>query len=373
MIQRLVLCVSLLVCSSAGNAPALSGQVEHLFTAPPHAVLFAEARARQPSNPEEQTMPVREVHPERNLLPSPQTAATMLDRLVDLWEKGCLQSFTVLDDAILDAVVSETFFYGDSPVAGHVLTPQNRPDIFGEATAGVGGTAPDMALHRRDAAEIARFYLGRPAGLAGLKEIYLFGNMADGPHMCHARTTGITAHTAGGAFVTGNIVCMDDPETKARIQRGALRVQLVQDTHAPLGWTVQSVEINKSCPADDAAVTVIEAVWARELPAGTKYESCVVDTEPQATIALRATRPVFEVALLGLEYEGVDDTGKTSFKTRVLHSYAELKPDHPLVIALTFYGTIPGYGIAYRDADGTVRRFAIQESGMDGSLELLEF
>lgn len=187
-------------------------------------------------------MPVREAHPERDLLPSPEVAATMRDRLVDLWEKGCLQTFTVLDDAILDAVVSETFFYGDSPVAERVLTPQSRPDMFKGAAAGVGGTAPDVALHRRDAAEIARFYFGRLAGLAGLKEAYLFGNMADGPHMCHARTTGITAHTAGGAFVTGNIVCMDAPETEARIQYAVLRVQLVQDAHGPLGWAVQSVQ-----------------------------------------------------------------------------------------------------------------------------------
>jgi len=360
MIPRLVLCISLLVCISAENALALSGQTEDLFTATPH-VLFAEVRAQsgQTFNPEGQ-----------NLLPSPEAVAIMLDRLVELWEKGCLPNFAVLDDTILDTVVSEMFFYGDSPAAGHVLTPQNRPDIFKGAT-GTNGTAPDMALHRRDAAEIARFYFGRPAKLANLKETYLFGNMADGPRMCHARVTDIIADTA--VFVTGDILCMDDPETETESQCAALRVQLVQDVNAPLGWVVQSVEVNEASATDDTAELAIDALWARELPAGTQYESCVLTAEPQATIALRARRAVFDVTLLKLEYEGVDDTGKACFRTQVLHSLPSFTPDIPLVAAMGFLGSMPAYGLAWREADGTVRRFAIQENGMDGSVELLEF
>ncbi len=363
MIPRLVLCVGLLVCVSAGNAPALSEQPP--FAAAPHPVLLAEVRepSAQPSKP---------VGRETSVTPSPEAAAIMLDRLVELWEKGCLQNFAVLDDAVLDTVVSEMFFYGDSPAAEHILTPQNRPDIF-RGAAEIRGTAPDMALHRRDAAEIARFYFGRPAKLADLKGTYLFGNTADGPHMCHARTTDIIADTAGGVLVTGDILCMNDPETETLSRSAALRVQLVQDADAPLGWVVQSVEVNESSAAGDTAKAAVNVLRAGELPAGTQYESCVLTAEPQTTIALRATRPVFDVALLGLEYEGVDDTGKMRFKTQVLHSLPSLSPDVPLVVAMGFLGGMPAYGLVWREADGTVHRFAVQENGMDGSVELIEF
>ncbi len=37
------------------------------------------------------------------------------------------------------------------------------------------------------------------------------------------------------------------------------------------------------------------------------------------------------------------------------------------------YGTIPYYGIVYETADGEIHYYAISESGMDGSAELVKF
>ena len=130
----------------------------------------------------------------------------------------------------------------------------------------------------------------------------------------------------------------------------------------------------KALALDAQQEASIKAIWAKELPADRNGEAVVLDSsEPQVRIALVATRPVHDLSLLRLEFEDISDEGKPRFKTQVLHKYAELKPEQPLIIAMTFYGSIPGYGFSYRDADGTVRHFAIQESGKDGSLELVRF
>ena len=130
----------------------------------------------------------------------------------------------------------------------------------------------------------------------------------------------------------------------------------------------------KALALDTQQGPAIKPVWARELPTSKNYKAVVLDSsEPQVRIALVATRPVHDLSLLRLELEDISDEGKPRFKTQVLHKYAELKPEQTLIIAMTFYGSIPCYGFSYRDADGTVRHFAIQESGMDGSLELVTF
>ena len=310
---------------------------------------------------------------QRNAEIPPAVATIMLERLTTLWEKGCLQTFAALDDSILDAAVVQTFSQGDSPVADRLLTPQTRPDIF--AAAGrIDGMQPDVALHRRDAAEIARFYFGRPARLAGVQGDYLFGNMADGPRICRAATAGITADAAGGVVVTGDILCMDDPETEALTLCAWLRVLLVQDASAPLGWQVQSVTVSEPASGDYVQETALGVVWARDLPSGTQYESLALHgTAPQVSIVLLPRRPVQDLQVLRLEFEGVDDAGKLRFKTHTLHSRPSLMPEQPLLLGMNFFESMPQYGIAYREADGTQRQFAIQESGMDGSLELLEF
>ena len=41
--------------------------------------------------------------------------------------------------------------------------------------------------------------------------------------------------------------------------------------------------------------------------------------------------------------------------------------------AMEFAGDTPGYGISYTDAEGNVRKYAICESGFDGSIYLLRY
>ena len=46
--------------------------------------------------------------------------------------------------------------------------------------------------------------------------------------------------------------------------------------------------------------------------------------------------------------------------------------DTPIAVQLIFPGDLPAYGISYEDQHGTLRRFAIEVSGDDGSLLLRE-
>ena len=77
--------------------------------------------------------------------------------------------------------------------------------------------------------------------------------------------------------------------------------------------------------------------------------------------------------VLALTMEDVDDDGNVTFSEKSIHTLATLKPERPLMVRMTFEGTIPNYGISYTDTDGSTKRFAVQISGKDGSIILSEF
>ena len=76
---------------------------------------------------------------------------------------------------------------------------------------------------------------------------------------------------------------------------------------------------------------------------------------------------------MSLHLKDVDSNGKADFLVDTLYALDRLKPERPLVVALTFYGSTPHHGISYLDSKGKTRYFTLGESGMDGSLELTEF
>ena len=90
-------------------------------------------------------------------------------------------------------------------------------------------------------------------------------------------------------------------------------------------------------------------------------------------MAVCAERAVKDIKVLGLEFVDISEDGKVRFKTSELFRRDSLEPGRPLIVALTFMGTIPQYGIAYTDEHGKTCRYAITESGEDGSLQLMQF
>jgi len=102
--------------------------------------------------------------------------------------------------------------------------------------------------------------------------------------------------------------------------------------------------------------------------------SYVADTsQPQVIAALYANEKVTNFKVLSLTFEDVDDMGNVVFSIEELYHYGNFSPGNPFVITLALYGTIPYYGISYETTDGEIHYYAISESGMDGSAELVKF
>ncbi len=74
-------------------------------------------------------------------------------------------------------------------------------------------------------------------------------------------------------------------------------------------------------------------------------------------------------------YLGFDDSndGFRLVEDEVLCSLQQIRPDKPLVIWVSFPGSIPQYGIRFIDGLGKERHFFFEISGEDGSLRLVEY
>ena len=69
----------------------------------------------------------------------------------------------------------------------------------------------------------------------------------------------------------------------------------------------------------------------------------------------------------------IDENGKISFHEKTLYTQPRLMPQCPLVVVMTFYGSIPNNGFSYTDENGTTHKFFVGLSGMDGSVEIEEY
>jgi hypothetical protein len=78
----------------------------------------------------------------------------------------------------------------------------------------------------------------------------------------------------------------------------------------------------------------------------------------------------FDFISIGFEFE----EGQFSFfSEKILYSINELPPEKPFVVRAIISEGIPSLGISYFDENNVKRYFYISESGMDGSLSLVEF
>lgn len=107
---------------------------------------------------------------------------------------------------------------------------------------------------------------------------------------------------------------------------------------------------------------------------GLAWEEFLADREEaQEKIVFMTQSTVKDFQVLSLSLENVEENGRVTFSTEKLYALEELTPERPLLAGMTIHGTIPQYGISYVDSNGEKRNFAVEISGMDGSLILQEF
>lgn len=93
----------------------------------------------------------------------------------------------------------------------------------------------------------------------------------------------------------------------------------------------------------------------------------------QVNLVFTTDVEVTEFKFLSLSFVDVDENGGMKFDVEELYTAAQLTPERPLVIRMTFVGDIPDRGISYRDTDGNIKYYALGMSGENGSLLLEEF
>ncbi|MCF0150516.1 MAG: hypothetical protein HUJ80_03805 [Firmicutes bacterium] len=132
-------------------------------------------------------------------------------------------------------------------------------------------------------------------------------------------------------------------------------------------------ETTQEQPAKEPANAVIG--FAEDiLQSYPEFIEYAIDTgEFSCDVVFAADADLSNVAVLGLTYRDTDASGRILFDTEELYTESALSAGKALLLHLTFIGDIPNYGISYTDTDGSLRRFAIGESGFDGSLFLEEF
>lgn len=118
----------------------------------------------------------------------------------------------------------------------------------------------------------------------------------------------------------------------------------------------------------------ISIAWAEDiLPELTDYDEFAASTdEGSVRVVLSTERDVEDFKVLSLALENVDENGTATFAKEELYSHGTLTAEKPLVLSVIFYGTVPYYGISFTDDNGETKVYAIDESGMDGSVYLWE-
>lgn len=113
----------------------------------------------------------------------------------------------------------------------------------------------------------------------------------------------------------------------------------------------------------------IRVEWADEAVLTADHDECDIfePSEEQAKVSFTSDTPVKDFVILELTLTDCSDEGVMTFDAYPAAS-PDITPEKPLVIGFTFMGDIPGYGFQYEDADGNIRRFAMEISGEDGSL-----
>lgn len=130
--------------------------------------------------------------------------------------------------------------------------------------------------------------------------------------------------------------------------------------------------------SDDEAESPVSVQYLKSV-GDEDYDWVTLYDGPDACcILFTADSRVTDFTLWSLFAEDVTETGSIIFSAAPVELDERdsvpsvMTPDTPVAVQLIFPGDLPSYGVSYVDAGGDLRRFAIEVSGRDGSLLLLE-
>ena len=108
-------------------------------------------------------------------------------------------------------------------------------------------------------------------------------------------------------------------------------------------------------------------------PENGAYDTFIADaSESRVWIAFSASEAVKDFRFLRVSLVE-DRDGNLTFSAKEIHRLPVLVPGRPFAAGMSFYGSIPSYGISYTDGSGQIRRFTVGLSGEDGSVLLTAF
>lgn len=118
----------------------------------------------------------------------------------------------------------------------------------------------------------------------------------------------------------------------------------------------------------------LNAAWAEDVLSDyEKYDEYIADdASGSETVVFYTDKEITDFKVLELIFEDADEDGNITFSAGTLYKQKELMPECPLAVTAPFYGSIPNWGISYRDADGSTHNLSVSISGMDGSVLLDE-
>ncbi len=120
--------------------------------------------------------------------------------------------------------------------------------------------------------------------------------------------------------------------------------------------------------------SALSIAWAKDvLPTLSDYAEFAATTdEGSCQVVLSTDGQIEDLRVYGLTLDYIEEGTSIHFSKEELYSHGTLTRKKPLVLTVIFYGTVPYYGISYTDTNGETRYYAIDESGMDGSVLLWE-
>ena len=143
---------------------------------------------------------------------------------------------------------------------------------------------------------------------------------------------------------------------------------------AGYGDPTQSEDVSSlSTQAEEWRKPTVTAAWEDEADVPAAALLVTADnSETAVRLVLTTDVPVRDFCILRLTDPNIDDDGNLSFTTELVYNAGTFTPDRPIVLVTAFYGDLPNNGVSYTDETGATRTYALDISGMDGSLLLTE-